>query len=123
MARKRSEIAKPDSDYRGLYTGLIRLHVLHHAVKKPVYAPADCTSEAPKPRFMSDDDFVDLLLLIQERFSFLPTKDYFIDVVKSIARSNKFHPVRERFDALKWDREKRIDCKQSETKKTEAAKD
>ena len=40
MARKRSEIAKPDSDHRGLYTGLIRLHVLHHAVKEPVYGLA-----------------------------------------------------------------------------------
>jgi predicted P-loop ATPase len=61
------------------------------------------------PRFMSDDDFVDLRLEIQEKFRFLPSKDYFIDVVKNIARSNKFHPVRERFDALQWDGEARID--------------
>ena len=40
MARKGSEIAKPDSDHRGLYTGFIRLHVLHHAVKEPVYGLA-----------------------------------------------------------------------------------
>ena len=58
---------------------------------------------------MSDDDFVDLRLEIQEKLPLLPSKDYFIDVVKNIARSNKFHPVRERFDALKWDGEERID--------------
>jgi DNA-binding PadR family transcriptional regulator len=33
--RKRSATA--DADHRGLYTGLIRLHVLHHAVKEAVY--------------------------------------------------------------------------------------
>ncbi|MHB8884400.1 MAG: PadR family transcriptional regulator [Methylovirgula sp.] len=27
----------PVPDHRGLYTGLIRLHVLHHAAKGPVY--------------------------------------------------------------------------------------
>ena len=58
---------------------------------------------------MNDDDFVDLRLEIQEKFRFLPSKDYFIDVVKNIARSNEFHPVRERFDALQWDGEARID--------------
>ena len=73
------------------------------------HQPFLSTSKNPKPRFMSDDDFVDLRLEIQEKFRFLPSKDYFIDVVKNIARSNKFHPVRERFDALQWDGEKRID--------------
>ena len=38
--RKRSEIARPDSDHHGLLPGLIRLHVLHHAVKEPVYGLA-----------------------------------------------------------------------------------
>lgn len=33
--RKRSATA--DAHHRGLYTGLIRLHVLHHAVKEAVY--------------------------------------------------------------------------------------
>ena len=73
------------------------------------HQPFLSTSKNPKPRFMSDDDFVDLRLEIQEKFRFLPSKDYFIDVVKNIARSNKFHPVRERFDALQWDGEERID--------------
>jgi PadR family transcriptional regulator PadR len=26
-----------EADYRDLYTGLIRLHVLHHAVQEPIY--------------------------------------------------------------------------------------
>ncbi|MGA7325082.1 MAG: PadR family transcriptional regulator [Rhodomicrobium sp.] len=29
--------SRPREDHRSLYTGLIRLHVLHHAVKEPVY--------------------------------------------------------------------------------------
>lgn len=29
--------AEPEADHRGLYAGLIRLHVLHHAVKEAVY--------------------------------------------------------------------------------------
>ncbi len=40
MARKRSAASQPEDDYRSLYTGLIRLHVLHHAVKEPVYGLA-----------------------------------------------------------------------------------
>jgi hypothetical protein len=73
------------------------------------HQPFLSTSKNPKPCFMSDDDFVDLRLEIQENFLFLPSKDYFIDVVKNIARANKFHPVRERFNALQWDGEARID--------------
>jgi PadR family transcriptional regulator, regulatory protein PadR len=37
VTRKRSAAASADADHRGLYTGLIRLHVLHHAVKEAVY--------------------------------------------------------------------------------------
>lgn len=36
-AQKRSAAASADADHRGLYTGLIPLHVLHHAVKETVY--------------------------------------------------------------------------------------
>jgi PadR family transcriptional regulator PadR len=35
--RSRSAAAEPETDHRGLYAGLIRLHVLHHAVKEAVY--------------------------------------------------------------------------------------
>jgi len=34
---KRSAAAPPGADHRGLFTGLIRLHVLHHAAKETVY--------------------------------------------------------------------------------------
>jgi PadR family transcriptional regulator PadR len=37
VTRKRFAAASPDADRRGLYTGLIRLHVLHHAAKEAVY--------------------------------------------------------------------------------------
>lgn len=36
-AVEHSAEAPPEPDHRGLYTGLIRLHVLHHAAKEPVY--------------------------------------------------------------------------------------
>jgi PadR family transcriptional regulator, regulatory protein PadR len=36
-ARKPSAAASSATDHRGLYTGLIRLHVLHHAVNEAVY--------------------------------------------------------------------------------------
>lgn len=39
MVRKRSE--NPEKiEHRDLYAGLVRLHVLHHAVKEPVYGLA-----------------------------------------------------------------------------------
>ena len=34
---KRSAAASPDVGHRDLYAGLIRLHVLHHAVRETVY--------------------------------------------------------------------------------------
>ncbi len=37
VTRKPSPVASPSADHRGLYAGLIRLHVLHHAVKEAVY--------------------------------------------------------------------------------------
>lgn len=35
--RNRSAAADPEADHRGLYAGLIRLHVLHHAVTEAIY--------------------------------------------------------------------------------------
>ncbi|HWG04998.1 MAG TPA: PadR family transcriptional regulator [Beijerinckiaceae bacterium] len=35
--RERSLEGVAEADHRDLYTGFIRLHVLHHAVKEPVY--------------------------------------------------------------------------------------
>ena len=36
-ARGSFTTAPPEADHRGLYAGLIRLHVLHHAVREPIY--------------------------------------------------------------------------------------
>jgi PadR family transcriptional regulator PadR len=36
VARGSSEVPR-ETDYRGLYAGLIRLHVLHHACKETIY--------------------------------------------------------------------------------------
>ena len=40
MDQKRTAARHPGADYRILYTGLIRLHVLHHAVREDVYGLA-----------------------------------------------------------------------------------
>lgn len=40
MDQKRTAVKSPEVDNRILYTGLIRLHVLHHAVKDEVYGLA-----------------------------------------------------------------------------------
>jgi PadR family transcriptional regulator PadR len=39
-AARGSEKSSPGVDHRDLYAGLIRLHVLHHACKEPVYGLA-----------------------------------------------------------------------------------
>ncbi|UPJ97430.1 virulence-associated E family protein [Bradyrhizobium sp. 172] len=50
-----------------------------------------------------------LWLSIDERFEFLPPKDFFWVVVGDAARQNSFHPVRDYLDGLKWDGVDRID--------------
>jgi predicted P-loop ATPase len=50
-----------------------------------------------------------LWLLIEERFNFLPAKDFFWTVLSDLARRDPFHPVRDYLDGLKWDGVKRID--------------
>lgn len=57
-----------------------------------------------------DDRVADRLwLTIQEKFEFLPPKDYFWTVIADEARRNSFHPVRDYLDAQFWDEVKRID--------------
>jgi len=50
-----------------------------------------------------------LWLAIDDRFRFLPAKDFFFTVVRDLARANRFHPVREYLDSLKWDGTERLD--------------
>jgi predicted P-loop ATPase len=57
-----------------------------------------------------NDAAVDKLwLLIDERYKFLPTREFFYTVVQDAARRNSFHPVRDYLDGLSWDGVKRID--------------
>jgi predicted P-loop ATPase len=52
---------------------------------------------------------VRLWFLIDEHFKFQPAKEFFRDAVTDLARANRFHPVRDFIDELKWDGVKRID--------------
>jgi len=61
-------------------------------------------------RTVLDDPVVkELWLLVEERYRFLSTKDFFFTVVEEAARRNAFHPVRDYLDGLAWDGEKRLD--------------
>lgn len=57
-----------------------------------------------------DDPSADRLwLLIDERFRFRPTKDFFITVLRDTARLNPFNPVRDYLNSLKWDGKPRLE--------------
>ena len=57
-----------------------------------------------------DDAAVERLwLLIDERYRFLPAKDFFFTVVKETARRRTFHPVRQYLNSLTWDGTERLD--------------
>ena len=57
-----------------------------------------------------DDPVVkELWLLVEERYRFLSTRDFFFTVVEDAARRNAFHPVRDYLDGLKWDGVPRLD--------------
>jgi predicted P-loop ATPase len=57
-----------------------------------------------------DDAAVDKLwLTIDEKYRFLPPRDFFLTVVAEAARRNSHHPVCEYLNGLKWDGVPRID--------------
>ena len=62
-----------------------------------------------RERRLTDDELVDLRLATKEKFGFLPSKDFFHDVIDSTARQNFFHAVRDYLDGLKWDGKPRLD--------------
>lgn len=58
---------------------------------------------------LNDPAMIRLRLTIQERFRFLPGKDFFHDVVEDLARQAPFHPVCQYLDSLQWDGVPRLD--------------
>src|SRR6185436_7521750 len=60
------------------------------------------------PRF-DDPTTVNLRLLIDSTFHFLPGRELFRDVTSNVARKNHYHPVRDYLNALAWDQEPRIE--------------
>jgi len=58
---------------------------------------------------LDDNAMVRLRLTIDERFHFLPGKEFFFDVISDTARCDPFHPVNDFLDELIWDGEPRLD--------------
>lgn len=58
---------------------------------------------------LDDDAIVRLRLEIDERFGFLPPKDFFTDVVTDHAKRDTFHPVCDYLDGLAWDGTPRLE--------------
>jgi predicted P-loop ATPase len=57
---------------------------------------------------IDDAAMVRLHLMIDERFSFRPAKEFFYDVVSDEARQNAYHPVLDYLGGLTWDGTPRI---------------
>lgn len=58
---------------------------------------------------LSKDAREELFLLIQREYRFKPTWEDFTMVVKSAARRNRYHPVKDYLDSLEWDGIERIE--------------
>lgn len=87
----------------------IAMHQLGVTLRHDVFSNRLFIDGLPGYELLEDDFMTRLRLLIDERFQFLPGKDFFQDVVTDAARAAPFHPVRDYLDALAWDREPRID--------------
>ena len=87
----------------------IAMHQLGVTLRHDVFSNRLFIDGLPGYELLEDDSMTRLRLLIDERFQFLPGKDFFQDVVTDAARAAPFHPVRDYLDALAWDREPRID--------------
>jgi predicted P-loop ATPase len=59
--------------------------------------------------FLDDAAVERLWFLIDERFKFLPPIDFFFSALRDLARSNRFHPVSDYLDKVKWDKTRRVD--------------
>jgi predicted P-loop ATPase len=59
------------------------------------------------PEF-NDAGAIRLRLSIHETYGFLPTQEIFEQVLVDMAHANRFHPVREYLDGLKWDGRQRL---------------
>lgn len=58
---------------------------------------------------MEDREVNDLLTRFEIEFRFQPPEAYFERIIKFLAWSNPFHPVKDYLDSLTWDGEERVD--------------
>ena len=58
---------------------------------------------------LEDSVVINAWLEIEKRWQWRPPKDFFFDVVENQARLNRFHPVRDYLNGLRWDGTPRAD--------------
>ena len=63
---------------------------------------------APR-RHLGDPELEALYMLIDERFKFRPSLEFYLMFVRTEARRHGFHPVAEYLDGLRWDGTPRLD--------------
>jgi len=87
----------------------VAMHKLGVTVRHDTFSNRLLVDGLPNYALLDDNSMTRLRLAIDERFNFLPGKDFFFDVVSDTARAAPFHPVRDYLDNLSWDGEPRID--------------
>ena len=105
FARDRNGKIRPDQGNIRLALDKLGVRVRYNEFKQQATVEG---LEGYGPR-LDDDAQVHLRLLIEEKFRFVPAREYFADVVRNEARKNAFHPLRERLVKLTWDGVPRIE--------------
>jgi hypothetical protein len=89
---------------------VVALHKLCVRVRYDSFAHEEIIDGLPGFGPKLDDHALNRLwLTVDSQFQFRPQKEFFCAVVGNEAQANRFHPVRDYLDGLKWDKRKRID--------------
>ena len=96
-------------DARNVSNILIALDKVGATLRYDVFACKPYLTHRGVTAPLEDESAIDLWLEIDRTQFFRPSKDLFIDVLKSVARQSSFHPVLEYFKTLHWDGIPRLD--------------
>lgn len=119
IERAKQRVVLADSDFeltedhkkrvRSQHNIRVALAKLGVTIKLDVFRQRMVASGLDEGDVYVDDAVVRRLWLQTEReFGFLPSKDFYYEVLADTASTNSFHPVCDHFDALTWDGTPRI---------------